>query len=84
MLTNSATPPTGQRELIVERSTDTETSPPTTCDRGHEPAEFDLVNTRGDRDGRVLQCPTCACKVLVTPGRLVGGPTARVVRPPQQ
>jgi hypothetical protein len=84
MLTDSVTPSTGRRQLIVERSTDAETSPPFACDRGHEPADLELVNTRGDRPGRVLQCPTCACKLLVTPGRLVGGPTTWVVRPPQR
>jgi hypothetical protein len=75
---------TATRQLTVERSTaDSETPSTDTCSRGHERTDLELINTRGDRPGRVLQCPVCACKVLVTPGRLTGGPSARLVRPPR-
>jgi hypothetical protein len=75
---------TATRHLTVERSVDDSDEPSaTTCARGHESTELELFHTRRDRSGRVLTCPACACKVLVTPGRLTGGETIRVIRPPQ-
>jgi hypothetical protein len=75
---------TTTRHLTVERSVDDGDDPSaTTCARGHESTELELVHTRGDRSGQVLKCPACACKLLVTPGGLTGGETVRVVRPPQ-